>query len=114
VIESLNHLTIKPLNHFVAMKLKPVGDHIIVKAISKEETSVSGIIIPDTIDKERSERGEVIAVGPGRELEGGKRSSMDVAVGNKILFKKYAPDEVKIDGQEFLIIRAEDVMAIIE
>jgi chaperonin GroES len=98
------------------MKLKPVGDHIIVKAVSKEETSVSGIIIPDTIDKERSERGEVIAVGPGRELEAGKRSSMDVVVGNQVLFlfKKYAPDEVKVDGQEFLIIRMEDVMAIIE
>ncbi|MCR4314033.1 MAG: co-chaperone GroES [Candidatus Uhrbacteria bacterium] len=96
------------------MKLKPVGDHIIVKAVSKEETSAAGIIIPDTIDKERSERGEVIAVGAGRELEAGKRSVMDVAVGNQVLFKKYAPDEVKIDGEEFLIIRMEDVMAIIE
>ncbi|MBI4592025.1 co-chaperone GroES [Candidatus Uhrbacteria bacterium] len=96
------------------MRLKPVGDHIIVKAILKEETSASGIIIPDTIDKERAERGEVIAVGSGRELEPGKRSSMDVSVGNQVLFKKYAPDEVKIDGQEFLIIRMEDVMAIIE
>lgn len=96
------------------MKLKPVGDHIIVKAVSKEETSAAGIIIPDTIDKERSERGEVIAVGPGRELEARNRSTMDVAVGNQVLFKKYAPDEVKIDGEEFLIIRMEDVMAIIE
>lgn len=96
------------------MKLKPVGDHIIVKAISKEETSTAGIIIPDTVDKERSERGEVIAVGQGRELEAGKRSTMDVVVGNQVLFKKYAPDEVKIDGEELLIIRMEDVMAIIE
>lgn len=96
------------------MKLKPVGDHIIVKAISKEETSASGIIIPDTVDKERPERGEVVAVGPGRELEGGKRSAMELAVRDKVLFKKYAPDEVKIDGVEFLIIRMEDVMAIIE
>lgn len=96
------------------MKLIPVGDHIIVKAVSEEETSKSGIIIPDTVDKERSERGEVIAVGPGRELEGGKRSSMDVTVGQKVLFKKYAPDEVKIDEVEYLIIRMEDVMAVIE
>lgn len=96
------------------MHLKPVGDHIVVKAVSKEETSASGIIIPDTIDKERSERGEVIAVGPGRELEGGVRSTMDVKVGDQVLFKKYAPDEVKMDGVEFLIIRMEDVMAIIE
>lgn len=96
------------------MKLKPVGDHIIVKAVSAEETSASGIIIPDTVDKERSERGEVVAVGPGRELDGGKRSSMDVQVGNQVLFKKYAPDEVKIDGQEYLVIRMDDIMAIIE
>ncbi|MDG1949412.1 MAG: co-chaperone GroES [bacterium] len=96
------------------MKLTPVGDHVIVKAVSKEETSAAGIIIPDTIDKERSERGEVIAVGPGREFEAGKRSSMDVAVGQQILFKKYAPDEVKVDGQEFLIIQMSDVLAIIE
>lgn len=96
------------------MKLIPVGDHIIVKAVSREETSASGIIIPDTVDKERSERGEVIAVGPGRELDEGKRSTMEVNVGNKVLFKKYAPDEVKIDGQEYLIIRMDDVMAIIE
>ena len=96
------------------MRLKPVGDHIIVKAVSKEEKSSSGIIIPDTVDKERAERGEVIAVGPGKEVEPGKRTSMDVAVGNKVIFKKYAPDEVKVDEQEFLVIRMEDVMAIIE
>ncbi|NQV90616.1 co-chaperone GroES [Candidatus Uhrbacteria bacterium] len=96
------------------MKLTPVGDHIIVKAVSREEVSASGIIIPDSIDKERSERGEVIAVGPGRELDGGKRSTMEVAIGNQVLFKKYAPDEVKIDGDEYLVIRMEDVMAIID
>ena len=97
------------------MKLIPVGDHLIVKAVSREETSTSGlIIIPETVDKERSERGEVIAFGPGRERDDGKRSTMEVTVGNKVLFKKYAPDEVKIDGQEYLIIRMDDVMAIIE
>jgi len=96
------------------MNIKPVSDHIVVKAVSKETTSVSGIIIPDTVDKERAERGEVVAVGPGRVLENSCRSVMDVSVGQTVLFKKYAPDEVKIDGQEFLIIRSEDVMAIIE
>lgn len=96
------------------MKLTPIGDHIIVKAAPKEETSKAGIIIPDTAQKERAERGEVIAVGPGRELEGGKRVSMEVAVGQVVLFKKYAPDEVKIDGVEYLVIRIEDVMAIVE
>ena len=96
------------------MKLTPVGDHIIVKGGSREEVSASGIIIPDTVDKERAERGEVIAVGPGRELDGGKRTNMEVAVGNQVLFKKYAPDEVKIEGEEYLVIRMDDVMAIVE
>ncbi len=96
------------------MNLKPINDHIVIKAVSKEETSAAGIIIPDTIDKERSERGEVVSVGPGRELDNGSRSTMDVSAGQQVLFKKYAPDEVKIDGQEYLIIRMDDVMAIIE
>lgn len=96
------------------MKLTPIGDHIIVKPFSKEETSTFGIIIPETVDKERPERGEVIAVGTGRELESGKRSAMDVAVGQKVIFKKYAPDEVKIEKEEYLIIRMEDVMAVID
>lgn len=96
------------------MNIKPVSDHIVVKAVSKETTSASGIIIPDTIDKERAERGEVIAVGPGRQLENGARSVMEVSVGQTVMFKKYAPDEVKIDGIEFLIIKSDDVMGIIE
>ncbi len=96
------------------MKLTPVGDHIIVKAVSKEETSAAGIIIPDTVDKERSERGEVVAVGPGRDLDNGSRSSMEVLSGQTVLFKKYAPDEVKVDGEEYLIIRMDDVLAVIE
>ena len=96
------------------MKLRPLGDHIVVKPLSAEEKSVSGIIIPDTIDKERSERGEVLAVGPGKPLENGSRAPMEVKVGDKVLFKKYAPDEVKVDKQEYLVIRQEDVMAIIE
>lgn len=96
------------------MKLTPVSDHIVVKPVSAEEKSASGIIIPDTVSKERPERGEVISVGPGRELDNGSRSKMDVQPGQVVLFKKYAPDEVKIGGQEFLIIKMEDVMAIVE
>jgi chaperonin GroES len=96
------------------MSLKPVSDHIVVKPVSKEETSSAGIIIPDTVSKERAERGEVVAVGPGRVLDNGSRSSMEVSVGQTVLFKKYAPDEVKVDDQEYLIIRSEDVMAVIE
>jgi chaperonin GroES len=96
------------------MKLTPISDHIVVKPITAEEKSVSGIIIPDTVNKERPERGEVIAVGPGRELENGSRSKMEVQPGQTVLFKKYAPDEVKINNEEFLLIRMEDVMAVVE
>lgn len=96
------------------MNLRPLGDHLIVKPSSKEETSLSGIIIPDTVDKERPERGEVMAVGPGRMLENGSRSAMDVKAGDKVVFKKYAPDEVKVGKDEYLVIKADDVMAVIE
>ena len=96
------------------MKLTPISDHIVFKPVSAEEKSVSGIIIPDTVNKERPERGEVIAIGPGRELENGSRSKMEVQPGQIVLFKKYAPDEVKMNNEEFLLIRMEDVMGIIE
>ncbi len=96
------------------MKLKPIGDHIIIKPSSAEETSASGIIIPDTVGKERSERGEVLSVGPGRLLENGSRSPMDVKAGDQVVFKKYAPDEVKLGKEEFLVIKMDDIMAIIE
>jgi chaperonin GroES len=96
------------------MHLRPLNDHLIVKALPKEEKSVSGIIIPDTVDKERPERGEVMAVGPGRLLDNGSRVPVEVKVGDKVVFKKYAPDEVKIDDVEYLVIKSDDVMAIIE
>ncbi len=96
------------------MRLTPISDHIVVKPVSAEQKSASGIIIPDTVSKERPERGEIISVGPGRELDNGQLSKMSVQPGQVVLFKKYAPDEVKIGGQEFLIIKMEDVMAIVE
>ncbi|TAK04013.1 co-chaperone GroES [Patescibacteria group bacterium] len=96
------------------MNLRPLSDHLIVKASSKEETSASGIIIPDTVDKERPERGEVIAAGPGKLLENGSRAAMEVRAGDKVVFKKYAPDEVKVGKDEYLVIKADDVMAVIE
>ena len=96
------------------MNLKPLNDRLIVQPAAKEEVTKMGIIIPDTVDKERPEQGEVIAVGPGRLLDNGTRSTMSVAVGNKIVFKKYSPDEVKIDGKEFLVISESDVLAVLE
>lgn len=94
--------------------LKPLHDHLVVKAISDEQATKAGIILPDTVNKERSEKGEVIAAGPGKLLESGARGEMSVTVGQTVLFKKYSPDEIKLDGEEYLIIAESDVLAIIE
>ncbi len=96
------------------MQIKPISDHILVKPTAAETMTASGIIIPDTVEKERAERGEVIAVGPGKMLDNGSRAAMDVQPGQTVLFKKYSPDEVKMDGETYLIIKAEDVMAVVE
>ena len=96
------------------MQLKPMHDHLVVKAAGKEEQSKSGIILPDTLNKEKPERGKVIAVGPGKRMETGQLAPMGVKIGDVVLFKKYAPDEIKIDKQEYLIISESDVLAIIE
>ena len=96
------------------MQLRPLGDRVIVKATSKEEMTKSGIILPDTVDKERPEQGAVMAIGPGRLLENGTRAPMSVKVGDKIVFKKYSPDEVKIDKEEYLVLSESDIMAVIE
>jgi chaperonin GroES len=95
------------------MKLRPLNDHLVVKALPKEEVTKSGIILPDTTAKERPEQGEVMAVGPGR-TEDGKLFEMSVKVGDKVVFKKYAPDEVKIDDVEYLLISERDVLAVLE
>jgi len=94
--------------------LRPLNDRLIVKALTKEEKTLSGIILPDTASKERPEQGEVIAVGPGRVLDNGSVAPMHVKVGDKVVFKKYAPDEFEIDEKDFLVISESDVLAIIE
>ncbi|MBU1111124.1 co-chaperone GroES [Patescibacteria group bacterium] len=93
--------------------IKPLGDRVLVRPISKEEKTDSGIIIPDTADKERPQEGEVLAVGSGRIDKDGKRVSLEVKVGNKIMFKKYSPDELEIDGEEYLIVGESDILAIV-
>ncbi len=95
------------------MAIKPLGDRVIIKRLEeKEQKTDGGIIIPDTA-KEKPVRGEVIAVGPGAIQEDGKRGSMDVKQGDKVLFSKYGGTEVKIDGEELLIMRESDILAII-
>jgi chaperonin GroES len=96
------------------MNLRPLADRVIVRASSKEEKTASGIILPDTVDKERPEQGEVIAVGPGRKLDSGERAALDLKVGDTVVFKKYSPDEIKIDGEEYLVLSESDIMAVIE
>ncbi len=96
------------------MKLKPLNDHVIVKPITEDEVTKSGIIMPDTVDKEKPEKGEVVAVGSGKLLESGQRAPMAVKIGDKVMFKKYSPDEIKIEGEEYLVISEGDIIAILE
>lgn len=94
--------------------VKPLNDNVIVKPITDDVVTKSGIVLPDTVDKEKPEKGEVIAVGDGKLLDNGQRAPMSVKVGNIIMFKKYSPDEIKIDDDEFLVISERDILAIIE
>lgn len=95
------------------MKIKPLGDHIVVRLLEEEQITKSGIVLPDTVDKEKKAEGEVMAIGPGKLLENGQRAPMEVSVGQKILFKKWGGDEVEVDEEEYKIISQEDVLAII-
>ncbi len=94
------------------MNLKPLGDRLVVKPLEQEEEKKGGIIIPDTA-KEKPEKGEVLAIGPGKLLENGQRAAPEVKKGDKIIFQKYGGHELKIDGQELMILREEDVMAVV-
>lgn len=95
------------------MKIKPLHDRILVKRIEEEERTEAGIIIPDTA-KEKPIMGKVMAVGQGKVLDNGQRMALTVKEGDKVLFSKYAGTEIKIKGEEFLIMREDDVLAIIE
>ena len=92
------------------MNLEPLGDRIVVKATAKEETTKGGIILPDTV-KEKPQEGEVIAVGPGRMTEEGKRIALDVKKGDTVVYPRYSGTELKIEGEEYLIMRESEVLA---
>lgn len=94
--------------------LRPLGSHIIVEQEQKESMTATGILLPESVEKDRPERGTVIAVGNGKMLENGMRQVIDVVVGDKVVFKKYAPDEVKISEKTYLVLAADDVIAVIE
>ncbi len=97
----------------VSVKIQPLGDRVVVKPLSRETVTKTGIVLPDTA-KEKPQEGEVLAVGPGKVLDNGKRTTLEVAVGQKVLFAKYAGTEVKMDGEEYLILRESDIMGIVE
>ena len=96
------------------MNIKPLSDHILIEPVKGEEKTKSGILLPDTAEKEKPEQGRVIAVGPGRKTSAGKIIPMEIKPGQKVLFTKYGPNEIKVDDKEYLIAREEDILAIIE
>ena len=96
------------------MNIKPLSDHILIEPIKEEEKTKGGIFLPETASKEKSETGKVIAVGPGKKTEDGKIMMMSVKPGDKVLFTKYGPSEIKVDDKEYLIASESDILAIIE
>lgn len=95
------------------MKIKPLQDRVIVKRVEEEETTKGGIIIPDSA-KEKPQEGKIVAVGPGKVADDGKKISLDVKAGDRVLFSKYAGTEIKIEDEEHLIMREDDILGIIE
>ncbi|HHT49631.1 MAG TPA: co-chaperone GroES [Firmicutes bacterium] len=94
------------------MNIKPLGERIVIKVLESEEKTKSGIVLPDTA-KEKPQMGEVLAVGSGKTLENGEKVPLEVKVGDKVLFAKYAGTEVKLDGEEYMVLKESDVLAIV-
>lgn len=92
--------------------IKPLGDRVVIKALEKEEKTISGIVLPDTA-KEKPQKGTVIAVGTGKMLENGQRVALEVTEGQEVIFSKYAGTEIKIDNQDYLILSERDILAIV-
>jgi chaperonin GroES len=95
------------------MKIRPLQDRVIVRRLEEDEKTAGGIIIPDTA-KEKPQKGEIVAAGPGKKNDEGKLQPVDVKAGDKVLFGKYAGTEIKIEGEELLIMREDDIMGVIE
>ena len=94
-------------------KLKPLGDKVVVQPTQREETTRSGIVLPDTA-KEKPQEGVIVAVGTGRVLDNGERTKLEVSEGQKVLYAKYAGTEIKLEGQEYLILSEKDILAVLE
>lgn len=94
------------------MALKPLGDRVIVEIVDEPQTTLSGIVLPDTA-KEKSQRGKVIAVGPGRVLDNGNRAALEVSEGDTVMFAKYGGTEVTLDGKDLMILQERDIIAVV-
>ena len=95
------------------LKLRPLADRLIVEPMSEDEVTKAGIILPDTVDKEKPEKGRVVALGSGKLLDNGTRLAWEVKEGDVIFFKKYAPDEIKVENKEYLILSESDILAVL-
>ena len=96
------------------MNIKPLSDHILIEPVKGEEKTKSGILLPETADKEKPEQGKIVAVGPGKKNNKGELLPMELKVGQKVLFNKYGPNEIKIGNKEYLIAKEEDILAVVE
>jgi len=96
------------------MMIQPLRDNVIIEPKSPEEMTKSGIIIPDTADQKRPEQGTIVAVGPGKKMKDGSKVPLDVKKGDVVLFSKYGPTEIEVNGKEYLIAKEEDILAILE
>ena len=96
------------------MNLKPLSNHLFLEVVSEEKVTKSGLVLPETAEKEKPTMGSVVAVGPGKRKENGELIPLAVKVGDKVLFKKYGPDEVELEGKKYLVAEEEDILAIIE
>ena len=97
----------------MSLNLKPLGDRLVIEPKEREQTTASGLVLPESA-KEKPQEGEVLAVGPGRRDDDGKRIAMDVAVGDVVLYAKYGGTEIKLDGKKYLILKESDVLAILQ
>lgn len=95
-------------------KLIPIGGNILVKPLSEQKTSASGIVLPDTVDKEKPQKGQIIALGTGKISHDGKKIAFNVKVNDIVVFKKYSPDEITVDGEEYLIMDEDAILAVIK
>ena len=96
------------------MMIKPIADRVFLEAVEEDRVTKSGIVLPDTAEKERPVKGRVVAVGDGKRTEKGERMPLSVKIGDLVLFKKYGPDEVELDGKKYLVAEESDILAILE